>query len=146
MLEAGTQHIPGRGLARGRGRIDQHRFALGFHLAAKAAGDPGVEQHLADPNGYKLTVTGTRDGQPYAWNYTALYDGKPHPVQGRLDVDAITAYRINDKITVGFFTKSGLAGGPYSRFVADDGRSLTVWAGGRNANAAPYFGVLHYQL
>jgi hypothetical protein len=27
-------------------------------------------------DGYKLTVSGTRDGKPYSWSYTAQYDGK----------------------------------------------------------------------
>jgi hypothetical protein len=98
------------------------------------------------PGGYRLTVTGSTAGQTYSWNYTALNDGKPHPVHGRNDVDSITTYRINDKITVGFFTKDGVAGGPYARFVSDDGRTLTVWAGGKNANGEPYFDVLHYDL
>jgi hypothetical protein len=97
-------------------------------------------------NGYKLTVTGTSGGRNYSWNYTALYDGQPHPVQGRDDVDAITAYRINDRITVGFFTKNAVAGGAYARFVSADGKHLTVTAGGKNANGEPYFDVLHYDL
>lgn len=97
-------------------------------------------------NGYSLTVTGSKGGNPYQWGYVALYDGQPHPVYGRQDVDAITAYKISDKITIGFFTNNAVPGGPYARFVSDDGNSLVVWAGGRNANGAPYFDVIKYAL
>jgi hypothetical protein len=39
------------------------------------------------PNGYKLTVSGVHNGEEYSWHYSAEYDGQPHPVHGRDDVD-----------------------------------------------------------
>jgi hypothetical protein len=96
------------------------------------------------PNGYSLTVTGAKNGQPYQWGYKAFYDGKEYPVYGRQDVDAITAYRLDDRNTVGFFTHNQLAGGPYSRKLSEDGKQLVVWAAGRGVTGAPYFDVLHY--
>ena len=59
---------------------------------------PNAETRLYElvPGGYKLTVNGSFAGKDYSWNYTALYDGKPHPVYGRPDVDAITIYRISE--------------------------------------------------
>jgi len=95
-------------------------------------------------DGYRLTVAGTHNGKPYEWGYTLQYDGKPHPVHGRPDADAIIGYRINDHITVGFFKKNGTDAGPYSRHVADDGRSLRVLTAGRNEDGSPFFDVLHY--
>lgn len=60
---------------------------------------------------YKLTVSGVHQGSPYSWNYTALYDGKPHKVYSRSDVDAITIHKIDDRTTIGFFEKDRLPGG-----------------------------------
>lgn len=113
-----------------------------------AAFKPQQETRLYEeiPNGYKLTVNGSNNGIPYSWNYTALYDGKPHPVNGRLDVDAITIYKINQNITVGFFTKGAADGGPYSRSVSADGKSLSVQAAGRHVDGSPFYDVIQYQL
>ena len=48
------------------------------------------------PNGYKLTVSGSHNRKPYSWGYEAYHDGKPYPVHGREDVDAITIFRLSD--------------------------------------------------
>ena len=109
---------------------------------------PDQETRLYEevPGGYELTVAGSHAGKDYSWNYTALYDGKPHPVYGRPDVNEITIYKINDHITVGFFSKDGVEGGPYSRNVSVDGKTLTVQAAGRNADGTPFFDVIKYHL
>jgi len=110
-----------------------------------AAVKPNTETRKYEeiPNGYKLTVSGTRNGQRYSWGYTALYDGKPHAVTGRDDVDAITAYRCDDQVTVGFFTNKGVDGGAYGRATLD-GRNLKVIAAGKDASGSPYFDVIQY--
>lgn len=61
------------------------------------------------------------------------------------DADAITAYKVNDHITLGFFTKDGIDGGSYQRIVSLDGKSLKVLASGRDANGAAYFNVINYE-
>ena len=96
-------------------------------------------------DGYKLTVSGTNNGRPYEWGYTAKYDGKDHPVHGRPDVDAIEAYRVNDHITIGFFKKVGVRGGSYARIVAEDGKSLTVEAAGKQPDGTVYYDVITYK-
>lgn len=98
------------------------------------------------PGGYKLTVAGSAKGDEYSWGYTALYDGLDHHVYGRKDVDAIEAYRIDDRITIGFFKKNALAGGAYSRKLSADGKTLQVLASGRNSEGAAYFDVVEYEL
>jgi hypothetical protein len=98
------------------------------------------------PNGYKLTVTGERGGSSYKWFYEAYYDGKTHPVHGRDDADGIVIYKLDDKNTVGFFSKGIEPAGPYRRKVGLDGRSLQVEAAGRDANGQPYFNVINYSL
>jgi hypothetical protein len=95
--------------------------------------------------GYRLTVSGSRDGQPYEWGYTVGEDGIRCPVHGRSDVDTIEKHRINDFITVGSFTKNGRVVASYRREVEPDGTALTVVASGRSDNGAPYFDVLRYE-
>jgi hypothetical protein len=109
---------------------------------------PSEETRLYEEvdNGYKLTVSGVHNGQPYSWHYTALYDGQPHPVVGRADVNSITIHRISDRITVGFFKKDLVPGGPYARFLSDDLQTLTVEAAGRNDDGSAFYDVTEYHL
>jgi hypothetical protein len=109
---------------------------------------PTFETRLYEerPNGYKLTVSGELNGKPYQWHYEAYQDGKKYPVYGRDDVDAIEIYRLNESMTVGFFSKEFLPGGPYKRTLSADGKSLQVEAAGRDAAGRPYFNVIEYKL
>lgn len=95
--------------------------------------------------GYKLTVTGTRNGQPYKWGYTATTDGKPCPVHGRPDVDMIVKHVVNNLITVGSFTKDGKIVAEYRRATSQDGKELTVVVSGRAPEGGAYFDVLRYE-
>jgi hypothetical protein len=92
-----------------------------------------------------LTVSGSHEGKAYEWGYTAYYDGKRHKVYGREDVNGIEIYKINDRITVGFFYDSHEPGGPYARFVSEDGKSLTVQTVGKH-NGNVYFDVIQYEI
>ena len=109
-------------------------------------GDGGETRRYDEvPNGYRLTVNGTRNRQSYSWGYTALYDGQPHPVTGRDDIDSIVAYRVNELITIGFFSKGGDDRGvAYQRILSSGGDHLKIIASGREANGSPYFDVLQY--
>ncbi|MCX5497868.1 hypothetical protein OSH11_24435 [Kaistia dalseonensis] len=114
---------------------------------------PATETRLYEErdNGYKLTVSGSNNGNYYQWWYEAYHDGKSYPVHGRSDVSAITIYRISDKITVGFFEKEVspgvmMPGGPYARKLSADGTSLEVQAAGRNSDGTAFFDVINYQL
>lgn len=114
---------------------------------------PSTEIRLYEEreNGYKLTVSGTSNGNSYEWGYEAYHDGKSYPVHGRQDVSTITIYRISDTITVGFFEKEVspgvmMPGGPYARKLSADGTSLEVQAAGRNADGTAFFDVINYRL
>lgn len=108
---------------------------------------PNSETRLYEKldNGYKLTVSGENNGKKYEWGYTAHYDDKKYPVHGREDVNGIKIYEINDKITVGFFFSDDSPGGPYARFVSEDGKRLTVQTVGRH-DGQVYFDVIEYEL
>jgi hypothetical protein len=107
---------------------------------------PDTETRRYDeiPNGYTLTVTGRRGGRDYTWGYSALYDGQPHPVTGRDDIDAIIAYRVNESVTVGIFSKVGADGGAYARQTTSDGSGLKVIASGKRTDGSTYFDVIQY--
>ena len=107
--------------------------------------DTETRRYEETPAGYKLTVSGTHQGQPYAWSYDAQYDGRDHPVVGRPDVDAIEAYKVNDQITIGFFKKGGVYAGPYARKLSADGKTLTVQTVGRRDDGTVYFDVIEYR-
>ena len=108
---------------------------------------PDTETRLYEevPGGYKLTVSGSHKGKPYSWNYTAKYDGKDHPVHGRPDANAIEAYKVNDRITIGFFKKNAVPAGPYARKLSEDGKTLTVQTVGRRDDGSVYFDVVEYE-
>lgn len=96
------------------------------------------------PKGYSLSVKGTHAGVPYTWSYTALYDGADHPVTGRSDVDAIAAYKVDDRVTLGIFKKNGQDVALYAQVVAQDNKGLRVLTSGKDAKGAAYFDALTY--
>lgn len=107
--------------------------------------DSETRKYEEAPGGYKLTVTGVHNGKPYTWGYTALYDGKDHPIHGRADADAIEAYRLNDRHTIGFFKKTGSVGPFYQRKLSADGKTLEVLMAGRNPDGSAYYDVITYE-
>lgn len=111
---------------------------------------PNQETRLYEEreNGYKLTVQGELNGRKYSWYYEAFHDGKPYPVVGRDDVDAITIYKLSDTFTCGFFTKGPqqMPGGPYARKLDVIKNTLTVEAAGRRTGGEPFYDVIIYQL
>lgn len=109
---------------------------------------PDTETRHYEPighNGYRLTVVGIHNGKPYRWGYTTFYDGHDHPVLGRDDVDSIETYRVNEKISIGFFKKDGILCGPDARKVSKDGKSLTIQTIRRNGGNV-YFDVIEYKM
>ncbi len=125
------------------------KWTMGRALSSFSVGwNPDAEQRLYEPvgDGYKLTVTGTANGKPYEWGYTAQYDGRDHAVHGRADADSIEAHFVNDRITIGTFKKAGRPIAFYKRTVSLDGRSLLVEMGGRSPDGGTYYHIVGYQV
>jgi hypothetical protein len=122
------------------------QMTAGKSMFSTSSSRPNNETRLYEPieNGYKLTVSGSQDGKPYEWGYTAKYDGKDHPVHGRSDVDAIVAHRVTDHITIGTFKKNGGLIAFYKRTVNPNSTSLTVEMGGRQSDGTAYYNVVEY--
>lgn len=124
------------------------RWQMDSNASLFSLGSPPAAQetrHYEEvPNGYRLTVDGSRGGQRYNWGYTALYDGADHSVTGRPDVDAIQAFIANDRITIGFFKKNGVDVAGYQRVLSADGNTLKVFASGKRSDNSTYFDVISY--
>jgi hypothetical protein len=65
--------------------------------------------------------------------YTAEYDGKPHPLTGSNIADMVTLTRIDTHTTERTDTKGGKVMMSYHRVVSKDGKTMTVTAKGVNA-------------
>jgi hypothetical protein len=109
-------------------------------------GVPDSETRLYEElaGGYRLTVSGIKNGKPFTWGYTAFYDGKDHAIHGRDDANAIEAYRLSDRATIGFFKKDGSVGPLYKRNIAADGSTLEVLMAGKDASGKAYYDVIVY--
>jgi hypothetical protein len=100
-------------------------------------GPPPKEQtsvYVAAGDGFKVSTTGTgADGKPTMTGFTAMFDGKDHPVTGNPDWDAIMAKRV-DSHTVEFARKKGgRVVQTATSAVSKDGKTRTVTTTGENA-------------
>jgi hypothetical protein len=65
--------------------------------------------------------------------YTADYDGKPHPLKGSAVADMVTLKRIDSHTTERVDSKGGKTMMTYNRVVSGDGKTMTVTTKGTNA-------------
>jgi len=77
------------------------------------------------------TVTAT--GDKAMTEYTADYDGKPHPLKGSATADMVTLTRVDSHTTERADSKGGKTVMTYHRVVSKDGKTMTVTTKGTNA-------------
>ena len=83
---------------------------------------------------YKVVVEAvTADGAKVNWEYSANFDGKPHPVKGNPDGDMVVAKRVNAATVETSYTLKGKPTTSNSRVVSADGKTMTVTSTGTNA-------------
>ena len=83
---------------------------------------------------YKVVVEAvTADGAKVNWEYSANFDGKPHPVKGNPDGDMVVAKRVNATTVETSYTLKGKPTTSNSRVVSADGKTMTVTSTGTNA-------------
>ena len=83
---------------------------------------------------YKVVVEAvTADGTKVNWEYSANFDGKPHPVKGNPDGDMVVAKRVNATTVETSYTLKGKPTTTNSRVVSADGKTMTVTSTGTNA-------------
>lgn len=79
------------------------------------------------PDGVEATaVTVSANGQETRTDYTAGFDGVPHPVRGLANSDAIKVERRNRYLSVATFLHAGIPAGTSERAVSPDGQRLTI--------------------
>ena len=82
---------------------------------------------------YKVVVEAvTGDGTKVNWEYSANFDGKPHPVKGNPDGDMVVAKRVNASSVDTSYTLKGKPTTNNSRVVSADGKTMTVTSTGTN--------------
>ena len=84
--------------------------------------------------GFKAVIDGVGgDGSKTHWEYTADFDGKPHPVTGNPDGDMVVAKRVNATTVETTYTLKGKQTTVNTRVVSADGKTMTVTSKGTNA-------------
>ena len=84
--------------------------------------------------GEKVTSeTVSASGDKTVTEYTADFDGKPHPLKGSPTADMVTLKRIDSHATERVDSKGGKTVTTYHRVVSKDGKTMTVTTKGTNA-------------
>jgi len=118
---------------------------------AKSTFSPGpapksqTRTYVESPQGMMVTVkTTAADGKESTTTLTLKDDGKPYPMSGNPDVDAVSAKRVDALTLNSTQTKAGVTVGTAVRTVSKDGKTLTFAQKGTHANGAKFDDVSVY--
>ncbi len=89
------------------------------------------------------TISAT--GDKTVTEYTADFDGKPHPLKGSPVADTVTLKRIDANTTERVDSKGGKTMTTYHRVVSTDGKTLTVTSKGTNAQGQATSNVVVFE-
>jgi hypothetical protein len=96
--------------------------------------------------GEKVTSeTVSASGDKTTTEYTADYDGKPHPLTGSALADMVTLKRIDSHTTERVDSKGGKTMTTYHRVVSKDGKTMTVTTKGTNAQGQATSSVVVFE-
>jgi hypothetical protein len=124
----GTAQSPAPGLGSWKLNPAKSKFSPGPAPASGTATFTAVGQ------GVKAVVdTVATTGAKIHWEYTADFDGKPHPVTGNPDGDMVVAKRVNATTVETTYTLKGKQTTVNTRVVSADGKTMTVTSTGTNA-------------
>ena len=125
---AGTAQTPAPGMGTWKLNVAKSKFSPG--PAPKST----TVTFSAAGQGVKAVIeaVSTTDAKTH-WEYTADFDGKPHPVTGNPDGDMVTIKRVNATTVETTYTLKGKPTTVNTRVVAADGKSMTVTTKGVNA-------------
>src|ERR1700691_201202 len=118
---------------------------------AKSKFSPGpppksqTRTYAASADGTTLTVNGVgADGSAMSQQSTFKYDGKPYPMTGSPDYDAIALKRVNGSTVKSTMTKAGKQVGTTTRSVSAHGKVLTLSSKFTGADGKPNDNVAVY--
>ena len=89
------------------------------------------------------TVSAT--GDKTVTEYTADFDGKPHPLKGSATADMVALTRVDSHTTERVDTKGGKTVTTYHRVVSKDGKTMTVTTKGTNAQGQATSSVVVFE-
>ena len=89
------------------------------------------------------TVSAT--GDKTVTEYTADFDGKPHPLKGSATADMVALTRVDSHTTERVDSKGGKTVTTYHRVVSKDGKTMTVTTKGTNAQGQPTNSVVVFE-
>ncbi len=111
---------------------------------AKSKYEPGpppkslTRTYTAAANGYRFTSDGvSASGQKTHVEFTAVFDGKYHPMSGTSTADAIMVKRIDARTVESIQMKGAKEVMRTTRVVSNDGKVLTSTAKGTDAAGKP---------
>jgi len=85
------------------------------------------------------------DGAKTTTEYTAEFDGKPHPLKGSDSADMVTLKRVDTHTTERVDSKGGKTVTTYRRSVSKDGKTMTVTVKGTDASGKPTNNVVVFE-
>jgi hypothetical protein len=89
------------------------------------------------------TISAT--GDKTVTEYTAEFDGKPHPLKGSPIADMVTLKRVDGNTTERVDSKDGKTVTTYHRVVSKDGKTMTVTSKGTNAQGQATSNVVVFE-
>ena len=118
---------------------------------AKSTFSPGpapksqTRSYAESPQGIVLTTkTVAADGKESTISLTFKVDGKPYPLTGSPDFDAVSVTRVDAHTVKSTQTKAGVPVGTGVRTVSKDGKGLTFAQKGTHVGGGKYDDVLVY--
>jgi hypothetical protein len=118
---------------------------------AKSTFSPGpapksqTRTYAASTDGTTLTVTGAgADGSATSQQSTFKYDGKPYPITGSSDYDALALKRVNGSTVKSTMSKAGKQVGTTTRSISGHGKILTLTSKYTGADGKAYSNVAVY--
>jgi len=85
------------------------------------------------------------DGAKTTTEYTAEFDGKPHPLKGMDAADMVTLKRVDSHTTERVDSKGGKSVTTYRRAVSKDGKTMTVTVKGTDIKGQPVNNVVVFE-
>jgi hypothetical protein len=85
------------------------------------------------------------EGGTTVTEYSAEFDGKPHPLKGSETADTVTLKRIDAHTTERVDSKGGKTMMTYHRVVSKDGKTMTVTTKGTNAQGQAVSNVVVFE-
>jgi hypothetical protein len=118
---------------------------------AKSTFDPGpppksqTRTYAQSDKGVSLTFTGVAaDGSAISGQSTFKYDGKPYPMTGSKDYDAISLKRVNGSTVKSTMMRAGQEVGTTTRSISGHGKILTLTTKIVGTDGKPYSVVAVY--